>query len=205
MKNVTFYKFDIEPNNDLRVDQLLASYLPEYSRSRIKSWINDEKILINGKSCSPKDKLTAKSQIEIEIKPNEELDIIIEKEKNINKLKILLANSATKILHGEKVSKNSEITAKETFETRGIGKDLPEIKIQSKKFKEGLNILDLLSDYKITNSKSDARRSIKGMAISINDEKIKDENKIIKLDNFSGKDFLKISFGKKKHYLIKLV
>ena len=78
MKNVTFYKFDIEPNNDLRVDQLLASYLPEYSRSRIKSWINDEKILINGKSCSPKDKLTTKSQIEIEIKPNEEIDIISE-------------------------------------------------------------------------------------------------------------------------------
>ena len=76
MKNVTFYKFDVEPKNNLRVDQLLASYLPEYSRSRIKNWINDEKILINGKTCSPKDKLTTKSLIEIEIKPNEELDII---------------------------------------------------------------------------------------------------------------------------------
>ena len=78
MKNVTFYKFDIEPKNDLRVDQLIASYLPEYSRSRIKNWINDGKILINGKSCSPKDKLTTKSLIEIEIKPNEELDIVSE-------------------------------------------------------------------------------------------------------------------------------
>ena len=78
MKNVTFYKFDVEPKNNLRVDQLLASYLPEYSRSRIKNWINDEKILINGKTCSPKDKLTTKSLIEIEIKPYEELDIISE-------------------------------------------------------------------------------------------------------------------------------
>ena len=78
MKNVTFYRFDIEPKNNLRIDQLLVSYLPEYSRSRIKNWIDNEKILINGKTCSPKDKLTSKSLIEIEITQNEELDIIPE-------------------------------------------------------------------------------------------------------------------------------
>lgn len=78
MKNVTFYRFDIEPKNNLRIDQLLVSYLPEYSRSRIKNWIDNEKILINGKTCSPKDKLTSKSLIEIEITQNEELDIVPE-------------------------------------------------------------------------------------------------------------------------------
>ena len=78
MKNVTFYRFDVEPKNDLRIDQLLVSYLPEYSRSCIKNWINNEKILINGKICSPKDKLTSKSLIEIEVMQNEKLDIISE-------------------------------------------------------------------------------------------------------------------------------
>ena len=78
MKNVTFYRFDVEPKNDLRIDQLLVSYLPEYSRSCIKNWINNEKILINGKICSPKDKLTSKSLIEIEVMQNESLDIISE-------------------------------------------------------------------------------------------------------------------------------
>ena len=78
MKNVTFYRFDVEPKNDLRIDQLLVSYLPEYSRSCIKNWINNEKILINGKICSPKDKLTSKSMIEIEVMQNEKLDIISE-------------------------------------------------------------------------------------------------------------------------------
>ena len=39
-----------------------------------------------------------------------------QKEKDINKLKILLANEATKILHGEQASKQAEQTAKETFE-----------------------------------------------------------------------------------------
>ena len=75
MKNTTFYKFDVEPKNNLRIDQLLTTYLPEYSRSRIKSWINEEKILINGKICTPKDKLTSKSLVQIEIRPTEELDI----------------------------------------------------------------------------------------------------------------------------------
>ena len=78
MKNVTFYKFDIEPENNLRLDQLISSRLPEYSRSTIKNWINAEKILVNGKTCSPKDKIAIKSEIEIEVHPNEEIDIISE-------------------------------------------------------------------------------------------------------------------------------
>ena len=75
MKNVTFYKFDIEPKNNLRLDQIISSCLPEYSRSTIKNWINAEKILVNGKICSPKDKILTKSEVEIEVYPNEEIDI----------------------------------------------------------------------------------------------------------------------------------
>ena len=78
MKNVTFYKFDIEPKNNLRLDQIISAHLPEYSRSTIKNWINAEKILVNGKTCSPKDKISIKSEIEIEVYPNEEIDIIPE-------------------------------------------------------------------------------------------------------------------------------
>ena len=47
---------------------------------------------------------------------SEEIDKICEKEKNINNLKNLLANEATKILHGENNSKNAEKTARDTFE-----------------------------------------------------------------------------------------
>ena len=43
------------------------------------------------------------------------IDNICDKEKNINNLKILLANEATKILHGETASKKAENTAKKTF------------------------------------------------------------------------------------------
>ena len=79
MKNLSFYKIEIEPDKNKRIDQLIASELPEYSRSRIKNWINRKDITINGKPCSPKDKILKKSVIEIRILENEELDIQPEK------------------------------------------------------------------------------------------------------------------------------
>ena len=53
-----------------------------------------------------------------------EINDICEKEKNINNLKILLANEATKILHGKNASKKAEQTAKETFTGSGLRFDL---------------------------------------------------------------------------------
>ena len=75
-----------------------------------------------------------------EIEVNE-IDNIVEKEKNINNLKILLANEATKILHGEDASEKAAQTAKETFEGGGVGLDLPEIKVKSIEINKGVHIL----------------------------------------------------------------
>jgi tyrosyl-tRNA synthetase len=134
----------------------------------------------------------------------EEIDKIIKEEKNINKLKILLANETTKILHGESASKNAEKTAKQTFESGGIGAELPEIKIKENEIKNGIKILDLLSTYKIMPSKSDARRAIKGKALRIDNKILDNDTKIIQSSDFKNK-ILKISFGKKKHYLLKII
>ena len=51
------------------------------------------------------------------------------KNENINKLKIILANEATSMLHGKTDAIKAEKTAKETFLLGGVGKDLPKIKI----------------------------------------------------------------------------
>ena len=133
-----------------------------------------------------------------------EIDTII-KNKNINELKVLLANEATKILHGQKASTEAEQTAKQTFSGSGIGKNLPEIKINKSILEKGINILEFLSTNKITSSKSEARRSIQGGSIKINDHKILKEDKIIKLEDFENNNFIKLSRGKKNHYIIKIV
>ncbi len=125
-------------------------------------------------------------------------------EKNINNLKIILANEATKILHGEKASKEAEKTAKDTFSGSGLGTNLPEIKIKLVEVKKGLNFLDFLSKNKIVSSKSEGRRAIVNKGLKVNNELITDEKKIIYLNDFK-KKILKISYGKKRHYIIKII
>ena len=137
---------------------------------------------------------------EIEI---ERLNKIIEDEKDVNKLKILLANEATSLLHGEKAALDAEMTALETFKGSGVGKDLPIINLSEKELKKGINILDLLCKNNLTVSKSEARRAIKNNGIKINENLVSDDKIIINKEIFKDRDFIKISYGKKKHYLIK--
>ena len=123
----------------------------------------------------------------------------VESEKDINKLKILLANEATNILHGSKAAKDSEETAKETFIRGGIGKEIPEKKISRKLISKGINIIDLVFQNGLSSSKSDARRMLKNKGIKIDDQIISDEKKIIGLEEFSEKNHIKLSIGKKTH------
>ena len=137
---------------------------------------------------------------EIEI---DEAENLFKKEKNINNLKILLANEATKILHGEESAKKAAQTAKDTFEVGALAAGLPEIIIKKEDLKKGINILDLIANNKILSSKSEARRVIINKGLKLNDEVIDDEKKILQLKDFE-KNSLKLSIGKKKHYLIKV-
>jgi tyrosyl-tRNA synthetase len=133
-----------------------------------------------------------------------ELQKIFHNEKNINNLKILLANEATKILHGEKKAKESENTAKDTFEAGGVGQNLPVILIKELFLNKGINAVDFLANSKILSSKSEIRRAIKERGIKINDVVLTDEKRIIGLNDLVESDYIKVSYGKKKHYKIKL-
>ena len=137
-----------------------------------------------------------------EIDPKE-TERIFKKEKNINNLKILLANEATKILHGETASKKAEKTAKDTFEKGLLGSDLPEVIIKHNDVQKGLNILDFIAENKILSSKSEVRRLIANRGLRINDIIVENEKKKLELKDFE-KNSLKLSCGKKKHYLIKI-
>ena len=114
-----------------------------------------------------------------------------------------MANEATKILHGSKLAKESELTANETFKGGGYGKSLPVINMAKSDLEKGINILDLLSLNKIVSSKSEARRAIQGKGIRINDKTISDEKIIININSFK-ENTMKVSYGKKKHFLIKI-
>ena len=123
------------------------------------------------------------------------------KEKDINELKTLLANEATKMLHGQKAAQESEQAAKEAFSGNSLGSNAPSIKISKEDIDKKLGIIDLVILSKLENSKSEIRRLIKGKAIKINDEVVSDEKLIINHDLFK-EDYLKLSIGKKRHLKI---
>ena len=126
------------------------------------------------------------------------------KNNNINELKILLANEATRMLHGKSSAEKAEQTAKKTFESGSVGDDLPTIKIGKKELEDGMNIIDLVIVSNLSASKSEVRRIIKNKGIKINNQTIEDQNLQVSLKNFNNQNFLKLSLGKKKHVIIKI-
>ena len=125
------------------------------------------------------------------------------KNKDINQLKIILANECTKILHGKNEAMLAEETAKKTFDENSTGSGLPTISIIQKKLSEKINIIDLVVLSKLENSKSEIRRLIKGNGIKINNQVINDEKFIITRELFN-ENFIKLSLGKKRHIKVKL-
>ena len=123
-----------------------------------------------------------------------------EKDKDINELKILLANNATELLHGIKEAEKSEKLAKNTFKENSTGENLPGIKVNNDILSK--NIVELISFVNKEISKSEIRRLIKSNGIKLNNETVLDEKYIIDPNLFSNKGFIKLSIGKKKHFKI---
>ena len=134
----------------------------------------------------------------------EELNPKIDNETDVNKLKILLANEATTILHGSKAAIESAETANETFVKGGLGKNIPEKKITKKVILQGIKIIDLIFQNGLTQSKSEARRILKNKGIRVNDLVVSDENKIVNIEDISNNQ-IKISVGKKTHIKVKVI
>jgi len=126
------------------------------------------------------------------------------KNKNINDLKILLANEATTMLHGKSASKKAEETAKNTFSKGSVGNELPCVIIKKAEIEKGLNIIDLVILSALLKSKSEVRRAIKNKGIKINNETIENDKIIISENNFDNQNILKLSHGKKNHVIIKI-
>ena len=130
-------------------------------------------------------------------------EIKIIENKNINELKVLLANKTTEMLYGEHEAKKSEETAKQTFEGNALGDNLPTIQIVKKKLDSQLNIIDLIVMSKLENSKSEIRRLIKGNGVKINNQTISDEKMLITKTLFKD-NLIKLSLDKKKHIKVEL-
>ena len=118
----------------------------------------------------------------------------------INDAKIILANHATSLCHGEAAAHIAEATAQTTFGDKGMSDGLPQVEI-GQDDANGLSMIAALNLVGFAKSNGEARRLIRGGGARLNDQAIADEDAGLKLADFvDGK--AKISAGKKRHALI---
>ncbi|UXM96301.1 tyrosine--tRNA ligase [Bartonella sp. HY329] len=121
----------------------------------------------------------------------------------INDVKKILATEITAMLHGREAAELAAETARQTFEEGKLGQDLPVMEIASSELSDGIGILSLLVKAGLVKSNGDARRNIQGGAIRVNDIAVSDESRIINNSDLGDENVIKLSFGKKKHILVK--
>ena len=120
----------------------------------------------------------------------------------INEAKKILANEATKMLHGVDAAKRAEETARKAFEDRSLGADLPTVDVNKADLKAGIAVSDLYITAGLGGSKGEVRRLIKQGGAKLNDEKITDGEMSISLDHVNDQGNIKLSAGKKRHILV---
>ena len=126
------------------------------------------------------------------------------KDKEINELKILLANKTTEMLHGHDEAVKSQQTAKDAFSGNIDSNKLPFIELKKEDLNPNTTLIDIIILSKLETSKSEIRRLIKSNGIKIDNEILKEENSKINLDNYNQDSFL-LSIGKKRHLKIKFI
>ncbi|MCA0432552.1 MAG: tyrosine--tRNA ligase [Proteobacteria bacterium] len=119
----------------------------------------------------------------------------------INDAKKILANAATSLLHGAAAADEAAETARKTFEEGASAEGLPTVGVT---LGEGLGILAALVQAGLASSNGEARRSIQGGAIRVNDEPVRDD-KLVLGEALLKDGSIKLSMGKKKHVLLKPV
>ena len=121
----------------------------------------------------------------------------------INDAKIILANAATTLLHGEDEANKAINTAKNIFEKKEGNANLPISSYNNNELTEGISILECLTNNNyLASSKGEARRLIRGAGVKLNNATVSDENMKINNSLFTNENKIKLSVGKKKHILL---
>ena len=122
--------------------------------------------------------------------------------KNINELKVLLANEATKLLHGETESQKAEKVATELFSKDTMSDDMPTLRLKADEVKQKQYLSDLIVRMEMASSKSESRKLIRGNGVKVNRKPISDEMYVISQSDLEKEDGILISVGKKRHFKI---
>jgi tyrosyl-tRNA synthetase len=123
----------------------------------------------------------------------------------INDAKKLLATEATALVHGRDKADAAAETARKTFEEGSLAADLPTVTIAKSDLATGLGVLNAFVVSGLVRSNGEARRQIQGGGLRVNDTAVTDEKATLSERDLTGDQVIKLSLGKKKHVLLKIV
>ncbi len=121
----------------------------------------------------------------------------------INEAKKALADAATTLLHGAEAARTAAETARRTFEEGAIAENLPTVEIPSAELEAGVGVLNAFVKAGLVASNGEARRQIKGGGLRVNDAVVTDEKMVLTQRDLTAEGVIKLSFGRKRHVLVK--
>ena len=121
----------------------------------------------------------------------------------LNDAKNILATEVTALLHGREQAEKAAETARLTFEEGRTASDLPSMTMPGSELDNGIGLLSLMVQAELASSNSEARRSVKGGAVKVNDQPVSDEKMVVDTSYMSNDGAIKLSFGKKRHVLVR--
>jgi len=124
----------------------------------------------------------------------------------INAAKTVLATEATALMHGREAAEAAAETARKTFVEGTLAADLPSVTIPAATLSAGLGVLTAFGPdiAKLVPSTSEARRQVKGGGLRVNDVPVTDEKATLGQGDLTGDGVIKLSFGKKRHVLLRV-
>jgi tyrosyl-tRNA synthetase len=125
----------------------------------------------------------------------------------INEAKKILASEATALLHGREAADRAAETAQKTFEQGALAETLPTVEIAAGVLDAGLGVLTAFGpEYaRLVPSTSEARRQVKSGGLRVNDQTVSDERGVLRASDLTPEGVIKLSFGKKRHVLLRAV
>ena len=123
----------------------------------------------------------------------------------INEAKKILADRATALCHGDEASERASATAHTTFDLGAIGKDLPTVPVATDILTKGLNIIDAYKLAGLAQSNGEVRRLISQGGARLNDVPVDSHDHSITISDTNSEGLIKISSGKKRHALLRIV
>jgi tyrosyl-tRNA synthetase len=125
----------------------------------------------------------------------------------INEAKKVLATEATALLHGRAAAEQAAETARKTFEQGTLAETLPTVEVSSNLLEAGIGVLTAFGPEfaKLVPSTSEARRQIKSGGLRVNDQAVTDERGVLRAADLTPEGVIKLSFGKKRHVLLRAV